>query len=68
MPHEYAIRLIQQFDYSKGKNATDIGMVTMRWTCSHGPAGSVGINSSDSDFTPPLMHLKAKGAQVFGPG
>ena len=25
--HEYAIRPIQQFDYSKGKNATDMGMV-----------------------------------------
>ena len=25
--HEYAIRPVQQFDYSKGKNATDMGMV-----------------------------------------
>lgn len=25
--HEYAIKPVQQFDYSRGKNATDMGMV-----------------------------------------
>ena len=67
--HEYAIRPIQQFDYSKGKNATDIGMVidAMDLLYTDQPE-AFGIVSSDSDFTPLVMHLKAKGAQVFGFG
>jgi len=67
--HEYAIRPIQQFDYSKGKNATDMGMVidAMDLLYTDEPE-AFGIVSSDSDFTPLVMHLKAKGAQVFGFG
>lgn len=67
--HEYAIRPIQQFDYSKGKNATDMGMVidAMDLLYTDQPE-AFGIVSSDSDFTPLVMHLKAKGAQVFGFG
>ena len=67
--HEYAIRPIQQFDYSKGKNATDMSMVidAMDLLYTDRPE-AFGIVSSDSDFTPLVMHLKAKGAQVFGFG
>jgi uncharacterized LabA/DUF88 family protein len=67
--HEYAIRPIQQFDYSRGKNATDMGMVidAMDLLYTDRP-DAFGIVSSDSDFTPLVMHLKAKGAQVFGFG
>jgi uncharacterized LabA/DUF88 family protein len=67
--HEYAIRPIQQFDYSKGKNATDIGMVidALDLLYSDEPE-AFGIVSSDSDFTPLVMHLKAKGALVYGFG
>ena len=67
--HEYAIRPVQQFDYSKGKNATDMGMVieAMDLLYTDQPE-AFGIVSSDSDFTPLVMHLKAKGAQVFGFG
>jgi uncharacterized LabA/DUF88 family protein len=67
--HEYAIRPVQQFDYSKGKNATDMGMVieAMDLLYTDEP-DAFGIVSSDSDFTPLVMHLKAKGAQVFGFG
>ena len=67
--HEYAIRPIQQFDYSKGKNATDMGMVidALDLLYTDRPE-AFGIVSSDSDFTPLVMHLKAKGAQVFGFG
>jgi uncharacterized LabA/DUF88 family protein len=67
--HEYAIRPIQQFDYSKGKNATDMGMVidALDLLYTDQPE-AFGIVSSDSDFTPLVMHLKAKGAQVFGFG
>ena len=67
--HEYAIRPIQQFDYSKGKNATDMGMVidAMDLLYTDQPE-AFGIVSSDSDFTPLVMHLQAKGAQVYGFG
>ena len=67
--HEYAIRPIQQFDYSKGKNATDMGMVIEALDLLYTDAPEAfGIVSSDSDFTPLVMHLRAKGAQVFGFG
>ena len=67
--HEYAIRPVQQFDYSKGKNATDMGMVidAMDLLYTDQP-DAFGIVSSDSDFTPLVLHLKAKGAQVYGFG
>jgi uncharacterized LabA/DUF88 family protein len=67
--HDYAIRPIQQFDYSKGKNATDMGMVidAMDLLYSDKPE-AFGIVSSDSDFTPLVLHLKAKGAKVYGFG
>lgn len=67
--HEYAIRPIQQFDYTKGKNATDMGLVidALDLLYTDGP-DAFGIVSSDSDFTPLVMHLRAKGAQVFGFG
>ncbi|MEZ5595951.1 MAG: NYN domain-containing protein [Pseudomonadales bacterium] len=67
--HEYAIRPVQQFDYSKGKNATDMQMVIEAMELLYNDApDAYGIISSDSDFTPLVMHLKAKGAQVFGFG
>ncbi len=67
--HEYAIRPVQQFDYSKGKNATDMVMVieAMDLLYTDRPE-AFGIVSSDADFTPLVMHLKAKGALVFGFG
>jgi uncharacterized LabA/DUF88 family protein len=67
--HEYAIRPIQQFDYTKGKNATDMGLVidAMDLLYTDQPE-AFGIVSSDSDFTPLVMHLKAKGALVYGFG
>jgi uncharacterized LabA/DUF88 family protein len=67
--HEYAIRPIQQFDYSKGKNATDMVMVidAMDLLYTDQPE-AFGIVSSDADFTPLVMHLKAKGAMVLGFG
>lgn len=67
--HEYAIRPIQQFDYSKGKNATDMVMVidALDLLYTDRPE-AFGIVSSDADFTPLVMHLRAKGATVFGFG
>ena len=67
--HERAIRPIQQFDYSKGKNASDMAMVIdaldLLYTDS---PDAFGIVSSDADFTPLVMHLRAKGAAVYGFG
>lgn len=67
--HEYAIRPVQQFDYSKGKNATDMVMVIDAMDLLYTDAPEAfGIVSSDADFTPLVMHLKAKGALVYGFG
>jgi uncharacterized LabA/DUF88 family protein len=67
--HEHAIRPIQQFDYSKGKNASDMAMVidALDLLYTDRPE-AFGIVSSDSDFTPLVMHLRAKGAAVYGFG
>ena len=67
--HEYAIRPVQQFDYSKGKNASDMAMVidALDLLYTDGP-DAFGIVSSDADFTPLVMHLRAKGSAVYGFG
>ena len=67
--HEHAIRPMQQFDYSKGKNASDMAMVidALDLLYSDRPE-AFGIVSSDADFTPLVMHLRAKGAAVYGFG
>ena len=66
---EYAIRPMQQFDYSKGKNATDMAMTVdaMELLYTEKP-DAFGVVSSDADFTPLVMHLRAKGAAVYGFG
>ena len=67
--HEFAIRPVQQFDVVKGKNATDmliaIDAVDLLYT---DRPDAFGIVSSDADFTPLVMHLRAKGATVYGFG
>ena len=67
--HEHAIRPIQQFDYTKGKNASDMAMVidALELLYTDRP-DAFGIVSSDADFTPLVMHLRAKGAAVYGFG
>lgn len=67
--HEHAIRPMQQFDYSKGKNASDMAMVidALELLYTDRP-DAYGIVSSDADFTPLVMHLRAKGAAVYGFG
>lgn len=67
--HDYAIRPVQQFDYSKGKNATDMVMAIDAMDLLYTDApDAFGIVSSDADFTPLVMHLRAKGATVYGFG
>lgn len=67
--HEHAIRPMQQFDYSRGKNASDMAMVidALELLYTDRP-DAFGIVSSDADFTPLVMHLRAKGAAVYGFG
>ena len=67
--HEFAIRPMQQFDYSRGKNASDMAMIidAMELLYTDQPH-AFAIVSSDADFTPLVMHLKSKGAAVFGFG
>lgn len=67
--HEFAIRPMQQFSYSAGKNATDIALVidAMELLYTQKLDGFC-IVSSDGDFTPLIMHLKAAGKRVYGFG
>lgn len=67
--HEFAIKPIQQFSYSAGKNATDIALVidAMELLYTQKLDGFC-IASSDADFTPLIMQLKANGHDVYGFG
>jgi uncharacterized protein (TIGR00288 family) len=67
--HEFAIRPIQQFSYTTGKNATDIALVidAMELLYTQKLDGFC-IASSDADFTPLVMQLKANGHEVYGFG
>lgn len=66
---DYAILPIQQFAYTKGKNASDIAMVIDAMDLMHsGVANAYAIVSSDADFTPLVMRLRQSGATVLGFG
>ena len=67
--HEYAIQPIQQFAYTKGKNATDSAMIIDAMDLLYTKElDGFGIVSSDSDFTPLVMRIRANGLKVFGFG
>ncbi len=67
--HEFAIRPIQQFSYSQGKNATDIALVIDAMELLYTQKlDAFCIASSDADFTPLVMQLKANGHNVYGFG
>jgi uncharacterized protein (TIGR00288 family) len=67
--HEFAIRPIQQFNYSAGKNATDIALVIDAMELLYTQKlDAFCIASSDADFTPLIMQLKANGHEVYGFG
>ena len=67
--HQYAIRPIQQFSYSSGKNATDISLVIDAMELLYTQRlDAFAIASSDADFTPLVMHLRAAGHEVYGFG
>jgi uncharacterized protein (TIGR00288 family) len=65
----FAIRPIQQFSYSAGKNATDIALVIDAMELLYTQdLDAFAIASSDADFTPLVMQLRANGHDVYGFG
>jgi uncharacterized protein (TIGR00288 family) len=67
--HEYAIRPVQQFDYSKGKNATDAAMIIDAMDLLYTQQlDAFAIVSSDCDFTPLVMRILTNGLKVYGFG
>lgn len=67
--HPNAIQPIQQFALSTGKNASDMAMVVDAMDLLHsGRFDAFAIVSSDADFTPLAMRLRAQNMRVFGFG
>ena len=67
--HEYAIRPVQQFDYTKGKNATDAAMIIDAMDLLYTQQlDAFAIVSSDCDFTPLVMRILTNGLKVYGFG
>ncbi len=66
---EFAIQPIQQFDYTKGKNATDIAMIIDAMDILYSQnMDAFALATSDSDFTPIVMRLLRNGLKVYGFG
>jgi uncharacterized LabA/DUF88 family protein len=66
---EYSIQPIQQFAYTKGKNATDSTLIIDAMDLLYaGRLDGFCIVSSDSDFTRLAARLKESGKQVYGFG
>jgi len=67
--HPYAIRPIQQFAYSRGKNASDMAMVIDAMDLLYArTVDAFAIVSSDADFTPLVMRILSDGVKVYGFG
>ena len=67
--HRYGIEPQQQFDLTKGKNATDMKMTIDAMDMLYrGRIHGFGIMSSDSDFTPLAMRIRQDGLPVYGFG
>ncbi|MFG3819124.1 NYN domain-containing protein [Limnothrix redekei] len=67
--HEHAIRPVQQFDYTKGKNATDAAMIIDAMDLLYTQnLDAFAIVSSDCDFTPLVMRILTNGLKVYGFG
>lgn len=67
--HEFAIRPVQQFDLTKGKNATDAALIIdamdLLYTRN---LDAFAIVTSDCDFTPLVMRILTDGLKVYGFG
>ncbi|MAF28063.1 MAG: hypothetical protein CL820_01195 [Croceicoccus sp.] len=69
LTNRYGIRPQQQFDLTKGKNATDMAMTIDAIDLLYqGKVDGFGIMSSDSDFTPLVTRLRQDGLTVYGFG
>ena len=67
--HKYGIEPQQQFDLTKGKNATDMKMtIDAMDLLFRGNVSGFGIMSSDSDFMPLAMRIRQEGLPVYGFG
>ena len=67
--HRYGIEPSQQFDLTKGKNATDMRMTIDAMDMLYrGRVNGFGIMSSDSDFMPLAMRIRQDGIPVYGFG
>ncbi len=67
--HKYGIEPQQQFDLTKGKNATDMKMTIDALDLLYsGRVHGFGIMSSDSDFMPLAMRIRQDGYPVYGFG
>ena len=66
---KHALVPIQQFAYTKGKDATDMGLIIDAMDLLYsGNFGGFCLVSSDSDFTPLASRIRASGLVVYGFG
>ena len=67
--HRYAIEPQQQFDITKGKNATDMKITIDAMDLLYrGRVDGFGFMTSDSDFMPVAMRIRQEGLPVYGFG
>ena len=67
--HPHAIRPIQQFAYTTGKNATDSAMIIDAMDLLYSnTVDAYALMTSDSDFTPLVMRILESGMPVYGFG
>lgn len=67
--HPNAIRPMQQFAYTKGKNATDSAMIIDAMDLLYtGNVEAFALMTSDSDFTPLVLRMLESGLPVYGFG
>lgn len=67
--HPHAIKPIQQFAYTKGKNATDAAMIIDAMDLLYTQQlDGFALMTSDSDFTPLVMRILSNGVTVYGFG
>ena len=67
--HPNAIRPMQQFAYTKGKNATDSAMIIDAMDLLYSKTiDAFALMTSDSDFTPLVLRILESGLPVYGFG
>jgi uncharacterized protein (TIGR00288 family) len=67
--HPHAIRPMQQFAYTKGKNATDSAMIIDAMDLLYSRnVDAFALMTSDSDFTPLVLRILESGFPVYGFG